>query len=66
MNSWKLNSIAAYHFKKAVTDSWEIPFTMVYKEVSQIDSEGYILRKNGKVYKLTLIEVTDTENKNES
>jgi hypothetical protein len=57
MNPYKLNSVAGQYFRKAICDAWRIPFTMIYKEVLDINKEGYIFRKDGKVYKLTLTEV---------
>jgi hypothetical protein len=57
MNPYKLNSVAGQYFRKTICDAWRIPFTMIYKEVLDINKEGYIFRKDGKVYKLTLTEV---------
>jgi hypothetical protein len=59
MNAYKLNSAAGYYFRKVICDTWRIPFTMIYKEVLDINEEGYIFRKDGKVYKLTLTEIID-------
>jgi hypothetical protein len=59
MNAYKLNANAGHYFRKAICDGLKIPWTMIYKEVIDINEKGHILTKNGKVYKLTLTEVID-------
>ena len=59
MNSWKLNGIAGYFFRKAICDAWKVPLPMIYREVVHINAEGHILRRDGKVYKLTLTQITN-------
>ena len=57
MNAYKLNSISGNYFRKAITDSLEIPFTDIYKVVKEIKTDGTIVMHSGRKFKLKLIEV---------
>jgi len=57
MNSWKMNSQAGYHLKNAIAISLEIPDSQVYREVVAISPSGVLSTRNGKTYKIRLIEI---------
>ncbi len=57
MNSWKMNSNAGYHLKNAIAISLEVHHSQVYKEVVDIDLKGNVSTRNGKTYKIRLIEI---------
>lgn len=58
MNSYKLNGRAGHYFRKAVCKGLEIEHTEIYKKVKDISSDGTIITKEGKKYKLKLEEIT--------
>jgi hypothetical protein len=59
MNAWRLNGLAGHYFRTAIANAWKIPLSMIYKQVHDITNEGHIVRRDGKVFKLTLTEITD-------
>ena len=57
MNSWKLNSTAGHLLRLAISKSFNIHFTEVYKTVKSINNDGIIETSDGKKYELTLKEL---------
>ena len=59
MNSYKLNGRAGHYFRQAVCKGLGIEHTEIYKKVKDISSDGTIITKEGKRYKLKLEEIKD-------
>ena len=57
MNSYKLNGIAGHLTRTAICKKLNISSTEIYKAVKSISSNGIIETRDGKKYKLELIEI---------
>lgn len=57
MNSWRLNGMAGHLARQSIVKGLNIPFSDLYKTVKTISSDGVIQTKDGKEYKLELIEL---------
>ena len=63
MNSWKLNSTAGHHYRKAICDNLGCEYTNIYKEVKNIAPNGDITSADGRKYKFVLKEIKDENRK---
>jgi hypothetical protein len=59
MNSYKFNGIAGHVFRKALVDNLNITFKNIYREVKDIESNGNIIMKDGRKFKLKLEQLKD-------
>jgi hypothetical protein len=57
MNSWKMNSNAGHILRDAIAISLEVHQSQVYKEIVDIDLKGIVSTRNGKTYKIRLVEI---------
>ena len=63
MNSYKLNGQAGHHYRRAIWKGLNIPPSQIYKTVMSISNDGVITTKDGKQFKIKLIELN--QNKDE-
>ncbi len=52
-----MNGQAGHHLRNAIAISLEIHQSQVYKEIIDIDLKGIVSTKNGKTYKIRLVEI---------
>jgi len=64
MNSYKLNGQAGHYYRKAICEGLNIPHTEIYKTVMDISRDGIITTKDGRQFKVKLIELNQNKDEN--
>ena len=61
MNSYRFNSIIGSVARISISNELDIVPALIYRTIDRIDNQGRIITKDGKMYKLTLTEVTNEQ-----
>lgn len=60
MNAYRLNGQAGNHFRTAICKALNIHWTDIYKTVKDINQHGIIETKDGRKFKLEVVELNKT------
>ena len=60
MNSYKLNGIAGHITRNAIVKKLNINPSKIYQEVKLITFDGIVETKDGKTYKIVMVEFNNT------
>jgi len=61
MNSYKLNGRAGGWYRKAICEGLNIPHKEIYKTLMDISRDGIITTKDGRQFKVKLVELKPKE-----